>query len=339
MYCLIYGGRFLHHRDLLVLRANKFSEMRYKPWGEVRHASGSGATKYQYTGQYSDSYINLLWYNSRHYDPELGRFIAPDTIVPFATQGMQAWDRYGYANNNPVRYTDPSGHCVGPWILLCFVGGVVAAAASVDLVEQKAYETKENRQIVEEINNNSPTSVDALANLFLSDSFGGENAEDRFTTILGATQNSPGLYFSETFDDSGFKKEFRDPNSGSRNQVGHFLTAAGISYRASDNPFAQPIGLSIVIGHEMYPDPEGIDYLTFVKQGWAGRSPNIHQLFLSGENRNFKIIMEAGKNGNGNSIQDLRLSYQGWKFGNAIRNGSIKSRNDAANWIYKYLAE
>ena len=52
----------------------------------------------------------MLWYGSRHYDPELGRFIQPDSIVPVASQGVQAYDRYAYVNNNPVRYTDPSGH-------------------------------------------------------------------------------------------------------------------------------------------------------------------------------------------------------------------------------------
>lgn len=54
----------------------------------------------------------MLWYNSRHYDPQLGRFIQPDSIVPLASQGVQAYDRYGYVNNNPVRYTDPTGHCI-----------------------------------------------------------------------------------------------------------------------------------------------------------------------------------------------------------------------------------
>jgi hypothetical protein len=41
------------------------NETKYKAWGETRYSSGTEQTKYQYTGQYSDSYINLLWYNSR----------------------------------------------------------------------------------------------------------------------------------------------------------------------------------------------------------------------------------------------------------------------------------
>ena len=58
------------------------------------------------------------------YDPALGRFTQPDTIIPEQTQGTQAWDRYAYVNNNPVKYNDPSGHCVGPLVVVCF--GVAA---------------------------------------------------------------------------------------------------------------------------------------------------------------------------------------------------------------------
>jgi hypothetical protein len=43
-------------------------------------------------------------------DPYLNRFTQPDSIVPLASQGTQALDRYAYANNNPVRYNDPTGH-------------------------------------------------------------------------------------------------------------------------------------------------------------------------------------------------------------------------------------
>ena len=80
----------------------------YKAWGETR--AGSVPTKYQYTGQFKDSYIKLYWYGSRWYDPELSRWNQPDSIIPTASQGVQAWDRYAYVNNSPVNYVDPTGH-------------------------------------------------------------------------------------------------------------------------------------------------------------------------------------------------------------------------------------
>ena len=86
-------------------------ELRYSAFGETRKSFGSTPTDYRYTGQRDDSYIKLLDYGSRYYDPELGRVISPDTILPLATQGTQAYDRYAYVSNKPVRYTDPTGHC------------------------------------------------------------------------------------------------------------------------------------------------------------------------------------------------------------------------------------
>lgn len=44
-----------------------------------------------------------------YYDPELGRFIQPDTIIPDLSN-PQSYNRYSYVMNNPLRYTDPSGH-------------------------------------------------------------------------------------------------------------------------------------------------------------------------------------------------------------------------------------
>ncbi len=89
------------------------SELRYKPWGETRYSSGTTSTKYQYTGQYSyASDFGLLFYNARFYDSYLNHFTQPDTIVPDPTN-PQDWDRYSYARNNPVKYTDPTGH--DPW--------------------------------------------------------------------------------------------------------------------------------------------------------------------------------------------------------------------------------
>jgi hypothetical protein len=53
-----------------------------------------------------------MFYVSRWYDPSLGRFVQADTLIPESTQGTQAWDRYAFVNNNPVRYNDPTGHRV-----------------------------------------------------------------------------------------------------------------------------------------------------------------------------------------------------------------------------------
>ena len=48
-------------------------------------------------------------YKARFYDPYLNHMTQPDTIVP-DPGNPQAWSRYGYALNNPIRYTDPTGH-------------------------------------------------------------------------------------------------------------------------------------------------------------------------------------------------------------------------------------
>ena len=50
-----------------------------------------------------------MYYNARWYDPALGRFVQADTIIP-QPGDPQSWDRYAYVENNPLRYTDPSGH-------------------------------------------------------------------------------------------------------------------------------------------------------------------------------------------------------------------------------------
>ncbi|MDD2922103.1 MAG: RHS repeat-associated core domain-containing protein [Anaerolineales bacterium] len=106
---------------------NKISEMRYKPFGEIRYTwkssdpeiipSAYALTRQTFTGQYSymddpstsgvSEGFGLMFYNARWYDPYTGRMAQADTIVPGGVQGL---DRYAYGLNNPSRYIDPSGH-------------------------------------------------------------------------------------------------------------------------------------------------------------------------------------------------------------------------------------
>jgi RHS repeat-associated protein len=120
------------------------SELRYKPWGETRYTSGTTSTKYQYTGQFSyESDFGLMFYNARFYDSQLGRFTSADSIIP-ENQGVQAWDRYAYTNNNFLRYTDPSGHCIGPAIVIC--GEILLGVAIVAAVEVTIYSVSNTPQ-------------------------------------------------------------------------------------------------------------------------------------------------------------------------------------------------
>jgi RHS repeat-associated protein len=90
----------------------------YFPYGDTLFTTDTNAnSEYRYTGQRRDQAnkigqmpIGLYFYGSRYFDPVLGRFVSPDSIIPEASQGVQAWDRYAGMNNNPVVHIDPSGH-------------------------------------------------------------------------------------------------------------------------------------------------------------------------------------------------------------------------------------
>lgn len=85
--------------------------IKYFSFGQTR--SGSVPTDQKFTGQRLDS-TGLYYYGARYYDADIGRFIGPDTIVP-SPANPQSLNRYSYCLNNPLKYTDPSGHYVA-WV-------------------------------------------------------------------------------------------------------------------------------------------------------------------------------------------------------------------------------
>src|SRR5690606_2330639 len=107
----------------------------YSAFGKETHKNNSSAFSLsnRYTGQVLDEETGLYYYNARYYDPELGRFVQADTIVPEAGSS-QALNRYSYCVNNPLKYVDPSGHDFGLSALIAgviigaVIGGATAAA-------------------------------------------------------------------------------------------------------------------------------------------------------------------------------------------------------------------
>jgi RHS repeat-associated protein len=55
-----------------------------------------------------DEELGLVFMRGRVYDPKLGRFLTADPFIGNALSG-QSWHRYAYVENNPLKYTDPSG--------------------------------------------------------------------------------------------------------------------------------------------------------------------------------------------------------------------------------------
>ncbi len=92
---------------------NDVEYIHYYPYGETLDDTGDNpgnfSVKHKFTSQELDSETGLYYYGARCYDPVLGRFTTADTLVPDLTN-PQALNRYSYVLNNPLKYTDPTGH-------------------------------------------------------------------------------------------------------------------------------------------------------------------------------------------------------------------------------------
>src|SRR3989304_7825238 len=106
---------------------SKVEEIHYLPFGGTLSATNSALTTHKFTDQELDAETGLYYYGARYYNPSLGRFISADTIVP-NPRNPQSLNRYSYALNNPLRYTDPTGNFSWDEVL-----GVVEMVAGVVL--------------------------------------------------------------------------------------------------------------------------------------------------------------------------------------------------------------
>jgi uncharacterized protein (TIGR02594 family) len=120
----------------------KSERQSFNPWGERRNANSwvnlrtasgddrqaSGANyKRGFTGHEMLDDFGLIHMNGRIYDPELGRFLSADPYVQ-VPEYSQNFNRYSYVLNNPLTYTDPTGHKIsGLWAAIVMV--VVAVVA------------------------------------------------------------------------------------------------------------------------------------------------------------------------------------------------------------------
>lgn len=88
---------------------------------------------FRYRGYYYDTETELYFLKTRYYDPEVGRFISPDSIEYLDPETINGLNLYAYCNNNPVSNVDPNGNKWWHWFL-----GVVAVVALAAVVVASA---------------------------------------------------------------------------------------------------------------------------------------------------------------------------------------------------------
>ena len=118
---------YLHHdaigstRMLTEARGASTATFTYSSYGALRESTGTQTTWFGFAGQYTEREAGVQYLRARFYDPATGQFITHD---PLASSTGQP---YGYANDSPLAYTDPSGMFSWPslsQVATRFVGAV-----------------------------------------------------------------------------------------------------------------------------------------------------------------------------------------------------------------------
>ena len=90
----------------------------YSPYGEESGTLGTDVgTNFSYNGEYQDPSTHLVYLRARNYNPEQMRFMTMDS--------QNVWNKYNFADGNPIMKIDPSGH-MPAWVtaLVNIVGTV-----------------------------------------------------------------------------------------------------------------------------------------------------------------------------------------------------------------------
>lgn len=97
----------------------------YDIWGNILSSTESMSNPFKYTSEIYDEETGFYYLRARYYDPSIGRFINEDTYEGQIDNPLSL-NLYTYVHNNPLRYSDPSGHMPHALLngfLLDFIGG------------------------------------------------------------------------------------------------------------------------------------------------------------------------------------------------------------------------
>ena len=146
----------------------------------------ANAVEPEFTSKERDAESGLDYFGARYMSSAQGRFTSPDPLLssgrPWAPQ---SWNRYMYALNNPLRYTDPTGlyewdTTLGGGCTDKALNGGACEGVSSSNGKSIVSERKEIRNELKRPNQAKDTSLRAVGN-----SIGGENVDNGVTISMG----------------------------------------------------------------------------------------------------------------------------------------------------------
>ncbi|SDG03376.1 RHS repeat-associated core domain-containing protein [Fontibacillus panacisegetis] len=109
-YYYLYNG----HGDVVQIideNGNTVNNYQYDEWGNILQQQEGIENPFKYAGEIQDEETGLYYLRARYYDPAVGRFVSKDTYEGELNNPLTL-NLYTYVLNNPLIYTDPTGHCV-----------------------------------------------------------------------------------------------------------------------------------------------------------------------------------------------------------------------------------
>ncbi|MCQ9224855.1 RHS repeat-associated core domain-containing protein, partial [Streptococcus suis] len=92
----------------LVQDGQSVASSSYNLYGSTKESTDTTGNPFAYNGEARDI-TGLDYLRARYYDSEAGTFLTEDSYQGELTDPLSQ-NRYTYVHNNPVNYTDPSGH-------------------------------------------------------------------------------------------------------------------------------------------------------------------------------------------------------------------------------------